>query len=410
MNNRIDILQYSKDEHVKTRLKAQLAKWTAVFPPSKTASIFIKLNLNSDMNALTGNTTDLRIVIAVIEFLKDAGYSKIVIGDGTNFGFAKNGINVIERLNIDKVGKRYGVRVVDLNQSDGVQIDLSGVKAMVARECVETDFFINIPKLKTHFEAWMSVCLKNLVGCLIGKEKRKAHVDLRKGIFHLNTAIKTHLHIVDGLIAMEGFGPSRGVPVNLGTIVIGQNPFYIDTLCARLAGFWAEQVPVLAYAKEAGVIEKGWDKEIDSILKDYRIIKLKPPVTNIAVKFILRSDVQKLINTCRNAKWFKYLMATGPMGWALYRLGIRQDEFSSDALEWGGGLTTRDLSLCGVCTKCADYCPLDLKLPADFNPQECIECLYCFMVCPKNVIEFKGKLGFAEGYLKKYGEIIKKIC
>jgi hypothetical protein len=31
------------------------------------------------------------------------------------------------------------------------------------------------------------------------------------------------------------------------------------------------------------------------------------------------------------------------------------------------------------------------------------------MVCPKNVIEFKGKLGFVESYLKKYGERIKKI-
>jgi uncharacterized protein (DUF362 family) len=41
--------------------------------PDKKAPILLKPNLNSNMNALTGNTTDLRLVAAVIEFLKDAG-------------------------------------------------------------------------------------------------------------------------------------------------------------------------------------------------------------------------------------------------------------------------------------------------------------------------------------------------
>ena len=84
----------------------------------KTANIFLKPNLNSNMNALTGNTTDLRIIAAVTEFLKESGYKNITIGDGTNSGFYRNGISVISRLVIDKLAKYYSVKVVDLNYSE----------------------------------------------------------------------------------------------------------------------------------------------------------------------------------------------------------------------------------------------------------------------------------------------------
>ena len=47
----------------------------ASLPKSRNALIFIKPNFNSDMIGLTGNTTDLRIIVSLIKSLKKRGYN-----------------------------------------------------------------------------------------------------------------------------------------------------------------------------------------------------------------------------------------------------------------------------------------------------------------------------------------------
>ena len=211
MSFQIDILKCQTFKDVKEGIFTTLDNYRHLIPGSKDANILLKPNLNANMNALTGNTTDLRILSSLIQFLKSEGYRNILIGEGTNSGYYRNKIGVIARLKVDQLAKYYGVRVKDLNYAEPYEIDFDkDVKASVARECVEADLFINLPKLKTHFEVGMSVCLKNLIGCLVGQEnKKKTHQNLAENILRINQAIKPHLHIVDGLIAMEGLGPTQ---------------------------------------------------------------------------------------------------------------------------------------------------------------------------------------------------------
>jgi len=107
----------------------------------------------------------------------------------------------------------------------------------VASIVADADFLINMPKLKTHVETGMSVCLKNLMGACVGiANKRKMHGSLAKNIIRLNEVVKPDLHIIDGLIAMEGNGPSRGRPVNYGKVIVGTNPFQLDYVCLGRGG------------------------------------------------------------------------------------------------------------------------------------------------------------------------------
>ena len=161
-----------------------LKGYTDLFPTSKDAKILLKPNLNSNMNALTGNTTDLRILSILVQFFKELGYDNIIIGEGTNSGFYRNRIGVISRLRIDALARYYGIKVKDLNYAEPYEVLFDeGVSTHVARDCVEADLFINLPKLKTHFETGMSVCLKNLMGCLVGQEsKKKTHRNLATNI------------------------------------------------------------------------------------------------------------------------------------------------------------------------------------------------------------------------------------
>jgi len=397
---------------VKERLFPVLDECRELFPTSNDTKILLKPNLNANMNALTGNTTDLRLLAGIIEYLQNKGYYNIVIGEGTNSGYYRNDISVISRLKVDKLAKYYDVKVIDLNFSEPFYINFEdGVKAGVAEELCNADFIINMPKLKTHFEAGMSVCLKNLIGCLVGQEnKKKTHKDLARNILNINENVKPHLHIVDGLIAMEGLGPTKGIPKNLGVVIVGTNPYLIDLLCAKIANFDHRLVTTLKLAEDKGIITKHYHEYIESLDIDAFISEFEKPKANFLTSFIHSPKRQKYFLAVRNTRFFSYLASTEFFGHLLFLSGLRQDNFIKSEMRFDGLYLNKNLCKNG-CTKCADYCPLGLKLPDQINEKDsrCIECLYCFLVCPNRAIEFKGELGFMADQLRQYDEVTRKV-
>lgn len=374
--------------------------------------VLLKPNFNANMNALTGNTTDLRVLASVIEYLKQRGYSNIVIGEGANSIYYRNNISVISRLKIDRLAEYYGVRLIDFNYSEPAYIEFeNGIKAGVAREVFESDMIINIPKLKTHFEAGMSVCLKNLVGCLVGQDnKRKAHKSLARNILHLNERIKPQLHIVDGLIAMEGFGPTRGTPVHTGLVIAGMDPYLIDLCCAKIAMFDYRKVTTLKAAEEAGLLNKAHHKAVASLdLRQYQK-RFLPPKAGFLAQLVHSPKRQKYFMAIRRTSLFNYICSTQLGGKILFLTGIRQDNVIKEELLFEGLSLKRNLCK-GGCRKCADYCPIGLALPEQINEAKngCIECLYCFLVCPTNAVEFKGRLGFMTEQLRQYDKITREV-
>jgi len=410
---RLDIIKAYSVSEIEAKVTDALKRYSDLLPGDISAKIVIKPNMNSNMNALTGNTTDLRLVAAVIKFLKGCGYGDISIAEGTNSGFYRSGISVISRLSFDQLAKFYGVKVIDLNYSKKVEIGFEdGVKASVARECVEADFLINMPKLKTHFEAGMSVCLKNLMGCLVGQEnKKKTHLHLAKNIVNINKRVKPGLHIVDGLISMEGLGPTRGTPVRTGVVLIGTDPYLIDLVCARLADFDYKKVRTLKAAEAAGLLTKDHHRFASSIDLSGVKRKFKEPVANAFASFIHSPKRQKYFLAVRNTKVFSHLCNTRFFGNLLFKTGLRQDNFIKTEMEFKGFSFDKARCVKGR-TKCADYCPVRLKLPDVVTARDngCIECQYCFLVCPSGAIGFKGSMGFLSEQLRQYERITKEIA
>ncbi|MBI5740231.1 MAG: DUF362 domain-containing protein [Nitrospirae bacterium] len=409
MSFQVDIIKAGSAREIKEKILPVLDGHKGIFPQSRTARILIKPNLNANMNALTGNTTDLRLLAAVIEYLKNKGYDNISIGEGTNSGYYRSNISVIARLKVDALARYYGVKVVDLNYSEPVYIDFEdGIKAGVAREVVEAEFLINMPKLKTHFEAGMSVCLKNLMGCLVGQQnKKKTHQSLAANILNINKRIKPHIHIVDALLSMEGLGPTRGIPINTGTVIIGKDPYLIDLLCARLASFDYRKVRTLVEAEKRGIINNDYKKFTDGFKLEKKY-HFKPPEAGPLATFIHSPKRQKYFLAVRNTKFFTYMASTKWFGHLLFLSGLRQDNFIKEEMKFEG--LNFNMSRCiGGCTRCRDYCPVELDLPKKFDDKKCIECLYCFLVCPSVAIEFRGSLGFMAEQMRQYDEITRKV-
>lgn len=409
---RFDVVKANTFKEIKNKIKDLLfRKYNDIFPIERDAKILIKPNLNSNMNALTGNTTDLRLLAVVVEFLRERGYQNLIIAEGTNSGFYRNKIGVIERLRIDKLAKLYGISVKDLNYSDPVEIEFEGgVKAGVAKECIEADLFINMPKLKTHFEAGMSVCLKNLMGCLVGQEnKKKTHQSLAANILNINKRIKPQLHIVDAIISMEGLGPTCGTPVHTGTIFIGTDPYLIDLMCARFASFDDKKVRTLVEAEQRGIINSQYHRFVN-VFSFENVFQLKPPKPGPIAGFIHHPKRQRYFLAIRNTKLFNYLCSTKMGGRILFKAGLRQDVFIGDEMKFKRISINKER--CSGCNKCDDYCPIEIKLPdhLEKDGDRCIECLYCFMICPEKAIDFEGELGFVNEQLRQYDSIIRKLA
>jgi uncharacterized protein (DUF362 family)/Pyruvate/2-oxoacid:ferredoxin oxidoreductase delta subunit len=409
----LEVLQAQSTKEIRSRVRETLGgAYRGLFPADRTAPILLKPNLNSNMNALTGNTTDLRLIGAVIEFLKDEGHSNITIGEGTNSGFYRSNINVISRLLVDKLAGYYGVHVKDLNYSEKVPIDFEdGITCGVARECMDAAMLINLPKLKTHFENGMSVCLKNLMGCLVGQEnKKKVHQSLAKNILNINRSLRPHLHIVDGLISMEGLGPTRGTPVKTGFIMVGTDPFLIDLACSKAARFDHRKVRTLKLAEELGLLTDEHREFVQKLDMEGIARTFKKPVANPLASFVHSPKRQKYFLAVRNTKFFTYLASTRAFGYLLFKSGLRQDNFIPSEMTFEGFTLHADKCREG-CTRCADYCPLGLSLPEGIEDRDsgCIGCQYCFLVCPTRAIEFRGTLGFLADQIRQYDAITREV-
>jgi len=397
---------------VKSRIREALEPWSAMLPADRAARILLKPNFNSNFNALTGNTTDLRLLAGVIEVLQAKGYSDITIAEGTNSGFVREGISVIHRLRADRLASAYGVKIVDLNTwPDTVKVPLeNGGVVEVASLLTTSDFVINMPKLKTHYEVGMSVCMKNLIGTCRGREnKKKIHGNLGYNIVHLNQAIKSNLHIVDGLIGMEGNGPSRGMPVNFGKIIIGTSPYKVDYLCARLIDFPPSEVKPIAAALKLGLIKpedvRAWD-EIP--IAQYQR-KFKPPSVSALVAFVINPKFQRHLIKVRYAPVIRQICSSNVVKDMFYKLGISQERIQNDEASLSFKATAVD---CCSCAKCEEYCPLGIDRNTIFGGggDRCIGCLYCCSVCSKEAFVLSGNPGFYSQQISLYGEIIRRIA
>ena len=201
-------------------------------PKNKNARIVLKPNLNNDMNALIGNSTDLRVIVGVIKALQKREYKDITIADGPNCGIDHMNIDVFKRLKIDKIAEMFNVKLVNLNKSDYNIVDLKTGKAKTGKIILENDFLINLPKVKTHIEVGMTICMKNFVGCYQALDKRNIHDSLVENIVRMNEIKKPDLNIVDGLIAMEGNGPAAGIPKKLNFVPLATD-FWRGAVVAR---------------------------------------------------------------------------------------------------------------------------------------------------------------------------------
>ncbi|MBI5969458.1 MAG: DUF362 domain-containing protein [Deltaproteobacteria bacterium] len=237
---------------------------------SSRARVLIKPNLSVALPAKTGVITDPRVVLALIQLVREAGAKEIMVGESAVVGFDAGAI--FDALKVRSLFEKAGAKVVNLDQDQAVEVKIPKgevlKKLKVCRTAYESDVIISVPKMKTHFQTGVTLSLKNMKGTVPDESKRIIHrigvpvekreeYGLDQAIVDLNTIISADLTVIDATISLEGFVPGPrlvGNPVRLDTIMAGFDPVAVDAVGCRVIGLDPREVRHirLAYERKLG--------------------------------------------------------------------------------------------------------------------------------------------------------------
>ena len=339
--------------------------------------VLIKPNLVRRADVSRAVTTHPAVLAAVARLLREAGVTDVAAGDSCGIGTAAD---AAAGAGIQKALEPYGVPVIEFTGAGKIPFD--GVQAgsfYLSREVLEADALINVCKMKTHALERVTGAVKNLYGCVHGLHKAKGHTQypsadsFARMLVDLNRLVKPRLHIMDGIVAMEGNGPTSGDPVSMGVLLISEDPVALDSVFCRLIHLDPRMVPTNYHGEKMGL--GFWQEE------------------NICLLTPGQDGPEEL-----------------SMDEAVRRYG--REAFRVDRRKARTGLWVRlarvfnlfqkrpyvDKNLCVKCGICVESCPVEGKAlhfadgrkePPVYDYKKCIRCFCCQEMCPHKAIKVK---------------------
>ena len=335
-------------------------------PPLKGKRVLIKPNILSDHYPENAVTTHPAVVEAMIRFAVEEGAGKITVGDAP----AMHGKKFKpEKCGIYEVCRRTGAEWVYFGEAFSEKT-VGKRKVFVTDALKECDVLISLPKLKTHGFMLLTGAIKNTFGVIPNLYKAAQHAvhnntkTFASFLVDLNEAILPDFILMDGIVAMEGEGPSNGRPRKVGALLASTNPLALDIVAAQLTGYSPENIPTNAEAIGRGK----WLSEYDEVLY------AGEGIDNLCVpdfKRVKQSGIDRIM--------IQYVLKRFP----ILRKLERRPRFTSHR--------------CIGCKACIKICPQQALYSNEnkpgrilINDKLCIRCFCCQEVCPENAIKIHG--------------------
>ncbi len=196
------------------------------------------------------------VVAAARESFLRLGADRVLVGDGP--ALERDTEAVAETMRLREYVGPLEPSFVDLNVDDVRRVPLrtraSSLRELYLPETVlGADLVVSMPKLKTHHWAGVTLSLKNMFGIVPGScygwPKNVLHwAGITRALLDINSTVRPGFAIVDGIVGMEGNGPTQGTPKPCGVLVLGDDPVAVDGTCARIMGLVPERIEHLAHA------------------------------------------------------------------------------------------------------------------------------------------------------------------
>ena len=306
-------------------------------------------------------TTHPEVVRAVAMVLNDCG-ARLYLGDSPGFGSLER---CLEKSGLKAVMREMDIAMVSFDEETIIlePENLVAKKMTLATAAFDYDKIINLPKMKTHSMMGSTLAVKNLFGFIPGMRKAKWH--LRAGhdrhlfarmMLDIYRQITPTWNFLDGIVAMEGEGPTSGRPRHCGLIALSADAPVLDSLVEK----WIGSPGLTPLSKEAQNL--GW-------LPEERLYACGPAAE------------KPLSPQLKLAKGSDQATFPGQRLWR--RIFVRRP------------LVTR--SRCPRCRVCVEHCPaqamelIDGKIVIDYKC--CIRCYCCQELCPYGAV----RVGYAIG-------------
>lgn len=360
-------------DYDENRMDAAVERHFAMLDPENRlirpgARVVIKPNLVMRRPPEDASTTHPAFVAAIVRAVQKRG-GVAVIAESPGGPYTRARLrSVYEGTGMAGVAEKTGAL---LNVDTGSRV----VKTENAVECpsfeiidpvADADVVISAAKLKTHAMMGFSGAVKNLFGSVPGLQKPEFHYRFpdpaRFGgmIVDLCETVRPALAFLDGVVGMEGDGPTGGKARKIGVTLASLNPHALDLLACALIGFSAEEVPTLRAAvarglcpADAGQLEIVGDDPAPYFLRDYR----KPKTAELDFGEKFPPAIQKAVRA---------LLTPRPR--------IRKNS-------------------CVGCGKCAESCPTGAARvsggKAGINYAKCIRCYCCHEMCPYRAVDIR---------------------
>ncbi len=330
-------------------------------------TVLLKINLIGPKASDTAAVTHCEFVRALTRMLKEYGCG-VWIGDsagGAIAGIAPTGRGM-EVAGMKKVAREEGAQIKNFEREGIVEIDTpDGIKGKIylAKPVFDADFVINLPKFKTHSSAIYTGAVKNVFGMIPGLRKAEYHKiapdpkDFGKVLLDIHRSTKIGLHIMDGITAMEGEGPTAGNAYPAQKILMSTDPIALDVVGAAMIGIGIDDMPILYAYRESGMGEV--DINRITITGDYS----EPPILK-GFTLPKRFGSKKQRN-----------------GRAL-----------TSVISFFKSRPVIDLKLCKQCNTCVESCPVQAidQKSKTIDYDKCIECLCCHELCMYKAVKIKN--------------------
>lgn len=335
--------------------------------------VLLKINLLMKKRPEEATTTHPIFTKALAKVLIDYG-AEVIIGDSPGGPFNTKVLNgVYKACGIEEISKEVGAKLnyntnaVNMKNENG--LILKNINAIEVLN--EVDKVISVSKLKTHGMMMFTGAVKNMFGTVAGLEKAEYHVrmpnnkDFSNALVDICVLSNPVLSFMDGIVGMEGNGPSGGNPRDVGVVIASTSPYHLDVVATNLISINPKKVPTIQRCVEREII-KGDLSDITLLgdnLNDSKINDFIVP--DIRSLDLLEGKLPKFMRDILND-----LMQPKPV-------------FNSDT--------------CISCRRCLDNCPpqvitMDNNNKPTANLDECIRCFCCQELCPVNAIDIHRPL------------------
>ncbi len=308
-------------------------------------------------------TTHPAFVEAVALLFKGHG-AHVRVGDSSNGVYPVD--EVWNVTGIRKAAELAGADIIPFERAGS--IDRGGFR--ISKALLDIDLIVNLPKFKTHGLTILTMAVKNCYGCVPGMVKTDYHrqfPDRRsfsEGVLRIAQQIKPHLTIIDGIVGMEGNGPSAGKPVDVGLIIAGENMHAVDTVCCRLVGLEPSELETLDAAHRMKI----FDPCADIHVMGESIESCMPKRFELPSTYVKKQLDWRISKAVLNFIWNNMRVQPVISPARCQRCGLCIQSCPVSAIGWPG--------------KSAGRAPA-------VDEKTCIQCFCCHEVCPYAAIDLR---------------------